>query len=170
MTGCQTAVDKPSLRRTNFHSCCHGSSIFGCLEDTVFRRIQLHAGMTAWEDKSHSSLSLLFPQPSMPPLCLGNKQRGNFWKAACEALESASVAWTWKQRQYLLPTLLWNPNICRCNPFHKLNHLCLLIYLYNPCVYLCKWLGKTNTGHCSCFRKNAFQVHIWWQFNDSLHQ
>lgn len=86
-TRCQTAVDKPSLRETNFHSRCHGSSIFCCLEDTIFRRVQLHAGVTVWEDKWRSSLSFLFPQPSMAPLCLGNN-RG-------ETFEKLHV-WLWK--------------------------------------------------------------------------
>lgn len=98
---------------SNFLRCCHGSSKFGCLGDAISRWLQPQGGVAVWEDESCSSFSLLLPQPSRPPLCSGNKRRGNLRKAAKVALESGAAGWTPKKHQYLLP---WNPNICRRHP------------------------------------------------------
>lgn len=56
-----------------------------------------------WQDESCSSFSLLFPQPSMPPLCSGNKHRGNFGKAAWVALERDAVGGDVKETPVFTP-------------------------------------------------------------------
>lgn len=146
-TRCQTAVDKPSLRKTNFHSRCHGSSIFCCLEDTIFRRVQLHAGVTVWEDKWRSSLSFLFPQPSMAPLCLGNN-RG-------ETFEKLHV-WLWKV--FLRCGRESNVSVCCCcccgiqisaDAIHSKSlstYVSQFIFPIHVCIYANEWVKLTQVN------------------------
>lgn len=94
---CQTAADKPSLRKTNFHGRCHGSPIFRCLEDTIFRRVQLRAGVTVWGGMDRA-LHSLYASPShqwqQTEWKLSKSSICGFGKCFCGADVNATPAFT----------------------------------------------------------------------------
>lgn len=157
----QTAVDKPSLRKTNFHSRCHGSSIFCCLEDAIFRRIQTHVGVTVWEDKWCSSLS--FPSHQWH-LCASATTEGKLLKSCMCGFGKCFVR---RGRESSVSVCCRRRRRCcgiqiSADAIHSkgLSAYVSQFIFTNPCVYLCKGVGKTSTGQCSRFCKNTFQVHI----------